>query len=469
MRTPTRKDRDPNLPPVEDAETPQPPTPRPMVAVVGRPNVGKSTLFNRIIGRRKALVHDRPGATRDRNIEPTDWEGVEFLLVDTGGYDLELDDPLLAGVVEQVRLAIDEADAIIYLAAVDEPDHPADAEIVRLLRNTRKPVFIAVNKCDNARRELEANEFYRLGVDAVHPVSALHGLGIGDLLSDVVAALRKVSQPTGLAGGAGLRLALVGRQNVGKSTLINQLAGQARVLATSLPGTTRDAIDTHVTAPDGTPFTIIDTAGIRRRGKVQRGIEHLSVLAARMNLERTDVAALLVDAIEGLTEQDAHIAGYCVDAGRPTMILVNKWDAVDKDTHTADAFTHHIEHEWPFIGFAPVVYLSALSGQRATRVFEIAERIWANATQRIPTAELNEHLARWIARKEPAIARNRRPKIRYMTQYTTAPPSFAVFVNDPTLIHFSYRRYLVNRLRETWDFEGTPIRLTLRATRGKGE
>ncbi len=446
----------------------------PMVAVVGRPNVGKSTLFNRIIGRRKAVVHDRPGVTRDRNLDVADWLGRPFLCVDTGGFDTELDDPLLENVVEQARMAIDEADVIILLFALGESAHPADAEMVRLLRTTRKPVLAAVNKCDNEREELESADFYQYGIDRLYPISALHGRGVGDLLDDVVAALP--ATPAGDRGGAAegagrpIALAIVGRQNVGKSTLINRLAGEPRVIASPVPGTTRDAIDTLVTAPGGRPFILIDTAGIRRRGKIERGVERLSVMSAMLSLRRADVAALVIDAAEGITEQDAHVAGYCLEAGLPTMILVNKWDLVEKDHRTADEFTKRLEKEWQFLRYAPVLYMSGLTGQRATRVYEIAERVYENSTRRVPTPALNEKLAEWVERKPPAMKRNRRPKVRYGAQVGVQPPRFAVFVNDPQLFHFSYERYLVNRIRETWDFEGTPIKLHFRrSSRRKGE
>ncbi|MCL5269968.1 MAG: ribosome biogenesis GTPase Der [bacterium] len=485
MRTPTRKNRElaspPNAPPpnawpagdwpADDGEPREEaaresgaaPERLPMVAIVGRPNVGKSTLFNRILGRRKALVHERPGATRDRNIEPAEWEGVRFLCVDTGGFDSRLDDPLLASVVEQVRLAIDDADVLILLLAAGEPDHPADAEIIRLLRGADKPILVAVNKSDNPALALEANEFYRHGFGEIFPITALHGSGVGDLLSAVAGALRRLDHaPRHAHGGGGIALAIVGRQNVGKSTLVNRLAGAERVIAAPLPGTTRDAIDTVVTTSEGRIFTLIDTAGIRRRGKVEVGIEKLSVLSSMMSLRRADVAAIVIDATVGITDQDAHIAGYCLDSGLAAMILVNKWDLVEKDHRTADQFTHRLEEEWRFMTWAPVLYLSALTGQRAVRVFEVAERVYGNARRRVATHELNARLTEWVGGRPPAMKFNRRPKVRFLAQTGVLPPTFTLFVNDPALFHFSYRRYIVNRLREAYDFEGTPIRLQLR-------
>ncbi|MEN6625918.1 MAG: ribosome biogenesis GTPase Der [Candidatus Sumerlaeia bacterium] len=435
----------------------------PMLAIVGRPNVGKSTMFNRIIGRRKAVVHDRPGVTRDRNFEVADYGGLDFLCVDTGGYDTQLDDPLLAGVFEQIQLAIDEADAILLLLAVDEPDHPADSEIIERLRGVDKPFFVAVNKCDSPKREMEIAEFYKFGFDRIYPVAALHGVGVADLLDDVVGVLKNV-EPIGARQAApdSIALAVVGRQNVGKSTLINQLSGETRVIAAPLPGTTRDAIDTHIVSPSGKPFTLIDTAGIRRRGKIERGIERLSVTSALVSLRRADVAALVVDASVGLTEQDAHIAGFCIEEGVATMILLNKWDIVEKDHRTADQFMKKLREEWGFINYAPVLTLSGLTGQRVHKVFELAERIDANARRRIGTHELNERLEEWVGSRPPMAKAARMPKVRFMTQTGTQPPTFTMFVNDPEIFHFSYQRYIINRLREAFDFEGAPVKLNLR-------
>lgn len=437
----------------------------PVVAIIGRPNVGKSTLFNRIIGRRKAIVHDRPGVTRDRNVHRADWAGVPFLCVDTGGFDIELDDPLLASVVEQVDLAIRQADVIIFLAAVAETAHPADEEIVRRLHGTDKPVLAAINKSDSPVLEAEALDFYRFGFDRIYPISALHGRGVGDLLDGVVEALRNVEPRHTLPAPGLIRLAIVGRQNVGKSTLVNQLAGEQRVIVADYAGTTRDAIDTDVLTPDGRTITLIDTAGIRRRGKVERGVEKLSVLSSMLSLRRANVAALVLDATQGPTEQDAHIAGYCLEAGLPTMILVNKWDAVEKDHRTADQFTKMLEQEWGFLRYAPVIYISARTGLRAHRVFDTAERIFANASRRIQTRELNQWLEATVAARPVQSGGVRLPKIRYITQVAVLPPTFTMFVNDPKLFHFSYRRYLINQLREAWDFEGTPIRLFVRSSK----
>ena len=472
MRVPTRKERDPQFQMEADldghpvGESAGEVQRLPMVAIVGRPNVGKSTLFNRFLGRRKAVVHDRPGVTRDRNIERAEWNGVPFLCVDTGGFETELDDPLLQNVVDQARLAIDEADVIILLLAVGEISHPADEEIVRLLRVAGKPLIAVVNKCDSVTDEWSSAEFHRYGFERIHSIAALHGRGVAELMEDVLAALSGLERPGRHAcGDHGIALTIVGRQNVGKSTLINQLAGRERVIAAPLPGTTRDAIDLVVETPEGRQVTLIDTAGIRRRGRIERGVERLSVGSSLMSMRRANVAALMIDAAQGLIEQDAHIAGYCLDYGLATMILVNKWDLVEKDHRTADEFTKRLAEEWGFVRYAPVLYISARTGQRTRRIFEVAERIYINTTRRIGTHELNERLEQWVGRKPPAMNRNRRPKVRFMTQTGVQPPTFTLFVNDPTLFHFSYRRYIVNRLREAYDFEGTPIRLQLRRNR----
>lgn len=434
----------------------------PMVAIVGRPNVGKSTLFNRLAGKRTALVHDRPGMTRDRRIEHVEWDGAEFLCVDTGGFDDQVDDPLIENVADQARLALADADVVVLLTAVGEEEHPAEQELVRIVRTSEKPVVIAVNKCDNPGLEHQANEFYRYGFDKIFPISALHGRGVGDMLDEVLGHLRATPKPDHEHISGGIKLAVVGRQNVGKSSLINSILGSERMIASDLPGTTRDSIDTTIKTPDGDVFTLIDTAGIRRRGKIGRGIERLSVMSSMRAITRAEVGVLVIDGAEGLTAQDAHIASYCVEEGLALIIVVNKWDLVEKDSKTADRFTKKMQREWGFLAYAPVIYVSAKSGQRVERIFDLAKRVYLNAERRIQTSRLNDLLATWTRRKQPPMRKNRRPKIKYMTQVSVHPPTFALFVNDPTLFHFSYRRYLVNRIREVEDFEGTPVWLIFR-------
>ncbi len=435
----------------------------PIVAIVGRPNVGKSTLFNRMTGRRKAVVLDTPGVTRDRNYHVAEWNGTRMLVVDTGGYESEPTHELSAAMREQTQLAIDEADVIIHVVDAEEPLNPTDSEIQQLLRRAGKPVLVAVNKCDNESRRLAAMaEFSALGVD-VFPISALHGLRTGELLDAVVDALPKHSEEdeAALAEREGIRVAVVGRPNVGKSTLVNKILGYERVIASPVPGTTRDPVDTTFTYNDKV-YTLIDTAGIRRRGKIERGCENLSVLAALMSLERCDVALIVVDALEGLTDQDAHVAGYAVDAGCGCIIVINKWDAVEKDEKTAGAFVKALRAEWGFLKHAPVVHVSALTGLRVPRIFELVDQVYAEYTKRIDTSELNQWLQQALGRQSPPIHKGRQLKIKYVTQTGTKPPTFTFFVNDPELLYYSYERYLANRLRERFGFEGVPIRLRFR-------
>ena len=474
MRTPTRRVREKHdVRSVEDTgDLPSSLEERlPMVAIVGRPNVGKSTLFNRLLQRGgsiqrfagKALVHEKAGMTRDRRVERIEWENQAFLCTDTGGFDTELEDPLLESVAEQARIAVAEADVIVFLTAVGEESHPAERELIEILRRSKKPILVGVNKCDNVRLDHQSGDFFRHGFDSIFPVSALHGRGVGDLLDAVTEELGRVDASGRSYASGGIQIAIVGRQNVGKSSLINRLLGEERLIESALPGTTRDAIDTTIKTADGEIYTLIDTAGIRRRGKVERGFEKLSVLSSLMAMRRAHVAVLLVDGSVGLTAQDARIAGYCLDEGLACMILINKWDLVEKDHLTADRITKSLEREWSFLRYAPVLYVSALTGQRVGRVFELARRVYDNAGRRIATARLNDLLETWVRRKSPPSRRNRQPKISYIAQTGIHPPRFTLFVNDPELFHFSYQRYLINRIREEEDFEGTPIRLNFRA------
>lgn len=431
----------------------------PMIAIVGRPNVGKSTLYNRIIGAREAIVHDLPGVTRDRRVNRAEWTGTSFLLTDTGGFDEAIDDPLIKRVVEQAKCAMAEADVIVLLMAVGEDEHPADQELMRLIRQSKKPVLLAVNKCDNNKLEHQSGEFFRYGFETIYPISAQHGRGVAELLDAAIAELKALGtegRPT-LTGG--IAVAIVGRQNVGKSSLTNKLIGEERLIASELPGTTRDAIDTTIRTPEGDVFTLIDTAGIRRRGKIEYGIERLSVMGSLIALRRADVAILVVDGSEGLTAQDAHIASFIVEEGVACILAVNKWDIVEKDAKTADNFTKTLQREWSFLAYAPVIYISALSGQRVHRLFDLVKRVYLNAERRIPTRKLNDLLAEWTRRKAPPMRKNKQPRIKYVAQTGVHPLTFTFYVNEPELIHFSYRRYLSNRIREAGDFEGTPIRL----------
>ena len=433
----------------------------PIVAIVGRPNVGKSTLFNRVTGHhRKAVVLDTPGITRDRNYHVAEWEGRHFLLIDTGGYEMDPSQPLLRQMREQTLMAVDEADVIILLTAVDEPMNPTDDDVMKILRRTRKPVFLAVNRCDNRdRRDLAAIEFARFGADQVYGISALHGNGTNELLDALVDALpedRDAPLPE-----EGVRIAVVGRPNVGKSTLVNRILGFERTIASEIPGTTRDSVDTTFVR-DGTTYTLIDTAGIRRRGKIQRGAEKLSAVSAMMSLERCDIAIIVIDATDGLTDQDAHVAGYAVDAGCGVILAVNKWDAIEKDDRTAGAFALGLRNELGFMRHAPVIQISALSGQRVEKLFDIVNKVYVEYTKEIDTSELNQFLKRATTRLSPPVHSGRQAKIKYITQTGVRPPTFTLFVNDPKLLHFSYQRYLSNQMREEYGFEGVPIRLRFR-------
>ena len=499
----------------------------PVVAVVGRPNVGKSTLFNRILGSRTAIVEDRARTTRDRLYGDAEWNGRRFVIVDTGGLEIEPGDEIETRVQEQARLAIAEADVIVFVVDAAAGLTPADQETAGLLRRAKAPVLVAVNKADNERRELEGAEFYALGWDETYAISAAHGRGTADLLDAIVWALppesaeelarkdrereadewardvaagRLEPYPTGeeadatgsdealdeevgeeLATGvaaarrwdaaiaaeadrAPAAIAFVGRPNVGKSSLLNALLGQDRTIVSEIPGTTRDAIDTRL-AWGRSEVVLIDTAGIRRRGKVASGpaAERYSTLRALKAIGRADVAVLVIDAVDGLTAQDAHVAGYVVEEGKGLVVAVNKWDLVaEKTDKTFDQYVEWIRHEAPFLDLAPVVSVSAKSGQRVAKVLELAVDVWGERRRRVSTGELNRLLAVAAERQVPPMVKGRRPKIFYATQAAVAPPTFVFFASDAGSVHFSYRRYLENRLREAFGFLGTPIRLIFR-------
>lgn len=434
---------------------------KPLVALIGRPNVGKSTLFNRLIEEPLAIVEDVPGTTRDRLYADAEWGGTTFTFVDTGGLMLESGSDLEVSVRDQVQIAIAEADVIIFLVDVTEGVTARDLEIAGLLRRSDKPVLLAANKADNERRRQEAVEFYALGLGDPYPISALHGTGTGDLLDALLAAVpaEGVEVPW-----EGTRIAIVGRPNVGKSSLLNALLGQERMIVDEAPGTTRDAVDSFLEW-DGEPLVLIDTAGIRRRGRVAPGIERYSVIRALRAIRRADVALLLLDAAEGVTEQDAHVAGYVVEEGKGLVLVVNKWDLVDKDTYTTQDYTREIRRELKFVAYAPLVFVSALTGQRVGKTIELALQVQQARQTRVATSELNRLILEAAAAHSPPSKRGKRLRIYYATQIGVAPPAFVLFVNDAELVHFSYRRYLENRLRDAFDFQGTPIRLVFRERR----
>jgi GTP-binding protein len=450
--------------------------PKPMVALVGRPNVGKSTLFNRLVGKRKSVVHEMPGTTRDRIQDETEWNGVAFTVVDTGGIEVyqpkgSRDDSTYAegsiDFVSEIRaqalLAVQDAEVIVMLVDAIQGVTAADEQVAEILRRTNKPVLVAANKADNQERREDAMEFYGLGIGEVFPVSAMHGTGTGDLLDSVVEALQNHAEPdydSDLEDET-LKIAILGRPNVGKSSLVNKLLGEERSIVSPLAGTTRDAIDTRLTW-EGLPVLLIDTAGIRRRGKIAPGVEKYSVLRAMKAMQRADVVLLLIDATEGITMQDTHIAGYIKDEMKSAAIIVNKWDLIEKDTYTINEYSEKILYELNFMGHIPLLFVSAKTGQRIHRVIPAAARIQEERFIRIPTSELNRIVRRALERHAPPSKAGKRLKIYLAQQVRTDPPTFLFHVNDTRLVHFSYERYLENQIREHYSFMGTPIRLTFR-------
>jgi len=441
----------------------------PVVAIVGRPNVGKSTLFNRLIGERVAIVEDVPGTTRDRVYATADWNGRDFTVVDTGGLELEPGTSIEERVQEQARVAIQEADVILFLVDAAVGLAPLDYEVADRLRRASKPTILVINKADNVRREADAVEFYALGFEPSITVSAQHGRNTGDLADLIVESLPP-APPSGQADAESAgdgelgppRVAVVGRPNTGKSTFINRVLGQERMIVSEVPGTTRDPIDTVIEV-DGEPMVLVDTAGIRRRGSIDRGIERYSVLRAMKAIDRADVAVVMTDAVEGYTAQDAHVVGYVLDAGKGIVLVINKWDAVEKDGHTADDWLKVLRREAPYLAWADIVFASALTGQRVERILNEARRVADERYRRVPTADLNRVVSEAVREHPPSHVRNRLPKVLYATQASAGPPTFVIFVNDPELIHFSYKRYLENRIRDAYGFLGTPIRLIFRA------
>ncbi|MEA2205190.1 MAG: GTPase [Blastocatellia bacterium] len=444
----------------------------PLIAIVGRPNVGKSTLFNRLTGERRAIVGDEPGITRDRLYAEAEWIGQAFSIVDTGGIVPDDDAIIPANILKQASFAIEEAKALVWVVDARKGVTPLDEELAKLLRGTGKPVFVAANKLDSQRLENEATEFFRFGFEAVFPVSAEQGNGVGDLLDAVVKTIREDAARSGDEGAGTdedayetaavpreLRLAIIGRPNVGKSSLLNRLLGEERVIVSPVAGTTRDAIDTVLRTPEKT-FRLIDTAGIRRKGKTDEMAEKLSVIMARKSLERADVAILVVDAEQGVAGLDATIAGYAADAGCSIIIAVNKWDALEnKETGTPAAFERDLRQRMKFLEWAPVIMISALKGQRVDKLLPLALRANEARNRRVTTSQLNSFFAKGIEQPRGISGLH----VQYLTQVSVRPPTFVVFTSGGRAgLHFSYERYLQNRLREEFDFFGTPIRLVER-------
>ncbi len=452
-----------------------------LVALVGRPNVGKSTLFNRLVGERRAVVDSTPGTTRDRLFGEFEWHGRLFGVVDTGGIEVYQpkgtrdENPLSEGSVEfvpqikaQALLALADADIIVLVVDALQGVTAADEEIAEILRRTEKPVLVAANKADHLGQNKDAVEFYGLGLGEVFPLSAIHGIGVGDLLDSVVDHAQRLYPELALMPADDeeeeptMKIAIVGRPNVGKSSLTNRLLGDERMIVSPIAGTTRDAIDTTITY-FGEPVTLIDTAGIRRRGRIEPGVEKFSVIRAMKAIDRCDVALLLIDATDGVTDQDQHIAGYITEAGKSVVVIVNKWDAVEKDDHTFNNFRTVLRQKFDFLPDPPMIFISALTGQRIHEVLETAKRVYEGRYTRVQTAEVNR-LLREAQAKHPAPARGTmRLKLFYGSQVRVAPPLFLFHVNDPELVHFTYRRFLENQIRAVFKFEGTPIRMSFRA------
>lgn len=432
----------------------------PVVAVVGRPNVGKSTLFNKLVGRRVSIVKDTPGVTRDRIYAPCEWNGRRFTLVDTGGIETNADDVMFSRMREQASTAINTADVIIMMTDLRSGVTAQDAEIANLLRRSGRPVVLCVNKADTiGPMPAEAYEFYSLGLGDPYPVSSLHGHGTGDLLDRVDELLPPPQEDTQDSGE--IKVAVIGRPNAGKSSLINRIAGEERVIVSDIPGTTRDAVDTLIENDQGR-YIFIDTAGIRRKSKVDEDIERYSVMRAYSAVDRADVCVIMIDALEGFAEQDSKIAGYACEAGKGCIIAVNKWDAVDRDMYTMDSFRSKLKNDFSFMSYAPIVFISAKTGMRVDGLFELINNVDKQNSARFGTGMLNDVLSDAVARVQPPSDKGKRLKIMYMTQPSTRPPTFVVFVNKAELFHYSYQRYIENRLRETFGLEGTPIRLIIR-------
>ncbi|EIB8715820.1 ribosome biogenesis GTPase Der [Listeria monocytogenes] len=431
---------------------------KPVVAIVGRPNVGKSTIFNRIVGERVSIVEDVPGVTRDRIYNSAEWLGKEFNIIDTGGIDLS-DEPFLEQIRAQAEIAIDEADVIIFITNGREGVTDADEQVAKILYRSNKPIVLAINKVDNPEMRDQIYDFYSLGFGEPYPISGSHGLGLGDMLDAVRAHFPKEEEEE--YPDDTVKFSLIGRPNVGKSSILNALLGEDRVIVSDIAGTTRDAIDTTYTF-DGQDYVMIDTAGMRKRGKVYESTEKYSVLRAMRAIERSDVVLVVINAEEGIREQDKRIAGYAHDAGRAIIIVVNKWDAINKDEKTINVWTEDIREQFQFLSYAPIVFVSAKTKQRLNNLFPLINQVSDNHSLRVQSSMLNDVISDAVAMNPSPMDKGKRLKIFYTTQVAGKPPTFVVFVNDPELMHFSYERFLENRIREAFPFEGTPIRVIAR-------
>ena len=435
---------------------------KPLVAVVGRPNVGKSTFFNKVVGRRVSIVEDTPGVTRDRIYAEAEWKGIHFALIDTGGIEPDSKDIILSQMRHQAEMAMDTSDVILFMVDGKEGITAADREVASMLMKTGKKIVLAVNKIDKAELPDDFYDFYELGLGEPIPISAANMLNLGDLLDEIVDSF---PEGAGTEEDDSIKIAMIGKPNVGKSSLVNRLLGEDRVIVSPIAGTTRDSIDTPF-EKDGEQYLLIDTAGIRRKSKVNEDIEKFSVLRAVAAIERCDVCLLMIDAQEGITEQDKKIAGIAHEAGKGIVVVVNKWDLLEKDNHTMNDFKKEIARELTFMSYAPSVFISALTGQRVDNVIAMAKYVAENRAMRIPTGQLNSLITDATMMKQPPSDKGKRLKIYYVTQTGIKPPHFVFFCNDARLFHFSYQRYLENQIRATFGLEGTPVRLTIRQ---KGE
>ncbi|MBP0957782.1 MAG: ribosome biogenesis GTPase Der [Oscillospiraceae bacterium] len=432
----------------------------PILAIVGRPNVGKSTLFNKLTGKRLSIVEDTPGVTRDRIYSKCEWRNREFMIVDTGGIEPASDDVILAQMRRQAQVAIEKADVIVFLTDIRCGVTADDYEVASMLQKSGKPIILAVNKCDSiGEPPPEFYEFYNLGVGDPFPVSAQHGHGSGDLLDEVFKYFPE--DDTDEYNDEYIKVAVIGKPNVGKSSLINRIAGEERVIVSDIAGTTRDATDTVIENENG-KYVFIDTAGIRRKSKVTKKIEHYSVLRAYMAVDRSDVCVIVIDALVGFTDQDSKVAGYAHEQGKACIVAVNKWDAVEKDSNTMDEFTNDLKEKFSFMSYVPFIFISAKTGQRIDKLYPLINSVNSQNSMRITTGMLNDVLSYATTRVQPPSDKGRRLKIYYMTQASTKPPTFVVFVNRADLFHFSYQRYIENQIRQTFGLTGTPVRFVIR-------
>ncbi len=432
---------------------------KPIIAIVGRPNVGKSTVFNRIARGKKAIVADEPGVTRDRNYADVEWEGSVFTLIDTGGFEPVSKDRIFIQMREQCQLAIDEADVIFFIMDGKDGLTPSDKEIADILRRQNKTVFFIVNKIDGPNHEEKVYEFYGLGTERIYSISAEHRYGFDELMDEVVKILPRWTEEKWNREAS--RVAVIGRPNVGKSSLINRLLGYRRVLVDEAPGTTRDAIDTFFER-DGKKYILIDTAGIRRKSRISLRLEKYSIVEALRTIDRCQVALLLLDSKEGVTDQDAHIGGFIHEKGKGCILVVNKWDLIEKDSETLVQYKKRVYEDLKYLSYAPILFISALTGQRVPKILDLVDEVGEQAKKRIPTSQLNKLFGQWVEHHPPPLHKNRNVKLNYITQVSVGPPTFIIYANFPEGIHFSYERYLINQTREAFGFQGVPIRLQFR-------